>query len=150
MKEQPDGSYLAYSYGDGTFYNGDKDALEAKGDYSGVLGALKCLSNSIQKVLDGDTEAGYAEMNKTLTMFSDSLNQITTEQTKFGGVANRMEMTTSTLETNSENLTKYLSEVNDIDYAEAITQWMNAQYAYQASMQVSSASMNLSLLNYMQ
>ena len=150
LKEQPDGSYLAYSYGDGTFYNGDKDALEAKGDYSGVLGALKCLSNSIQKVLDGDTEAGYAEMNKTLTMFSDSLNQITTEQTKFGGVANRMEMTTSTLETNSENLTKYLSEVNDIDYAEAITQWMNAQYAYQASMQVSSASMNLSLLNYMQ
>jgi flagellar hook-associated protein 3 FlgL len=89
-------------------------------------------------------------MNKTLTMFSESLNQITTEQTKFGGVANRMEMTTSTLETNTENLTTYLSQINDIDYAEAITQWMNAQYAYQASMQVSSASMNMSLLNYMQ
>ena len=142
--------YTAYVNKDGSIYTGETDALEAKGDYSGVLGALKCLSNSIQKVLDGDTEAGYEEMNATLTMFSDSLNQITTEQTKFGGVANRLEMTTSTLETNTENLTTYLSEINDIDYATAITQWMNAQYAYQASLQISSASMNMSLLNYIQ
>lgn len=126
------------------------DSLEPKGDYSGVLGALKCLSNSIQKVLDGKTEEGYKEMNATLDMFADSLNAITTEQTKFGGVANRLDMTTSTLETNNENLTTYLSQINDIDYAEAITQWMNAQYAYQASLQVSSATMNMSLLNYIQ
>lgn len=125
------------------------DALEPKGDYSGVLGALKCLSNSIQKVLDGDVEEGYKDMNATLDMFADSLNTITTEQTKFGGVANRLDMTTSTLETNNQNLTSYLSQVQDVDYATAITQWMNAQYAYQASMQIASASMNMSLLNYM-
>ena len=126
------------------------DALEPKGDYSGVFGALKCLSNSIQKVLDGDTEEGYKEMNATLDMFADSLNAITTEQTKFGGVANRLDMTTSTLETSTESLTSYLSQVKDVDYASAITQWMNAQYAYQASMQIASASMNMSLLNYIQ
>ena len=118
--------------------------------YSGVLGALKKLSNGIQKVLDGDTEAGYDEMQSTLTMFSNSLNTITTEQTKFGGVANRLDMTTSTLETNTENLSSYLSQIQDIDYTQAITQWMNAQYAYQASMQIASASMNMSLLNYIQ
>jgi len=39
--------------------------------------------------------------------------------------------------------------LNSVDYASAITQWMNAQYAYQASMQVAAASMNMSLLNYM-
>ena len=126
------------------------DALEPKGDYSGVFGALKCLSNSIQKVLDGDVEEGYKGMNATLDMFAESLNTITTEQTKFGGVANRLDMTTSTLETNTENLTSYLSQAKDVDYASAITQWMNAQYAYQASMQIASASMNMSLLNYMQ
>ena len=59
-------------------------------------------------------------------------------------------MTTSTLETSAENLTSYLSQVKDVDYASAITQWMNSQYAYQASMQIASASMNMSLLNYMQ
>lgn len=139
-----------YKNADGSDYAGDVNALTKQEDYSGVMGALRKLSNSLQSVIDGNTEAGYAEMNSTLTMFSDSLNQITTEQTKFGGVYNRMEMTTSTLETNSENLTTYLSEINDIDYASAITQWMNAQYAYQASLQVSSASMNMSLLNYIQ
>ncbi|MBO5738179.1 flagellar hook-associated protein FlgL [bacterium] len=146
--EKANGTY-EYADGSGAF-GGTVDDLEPKGDYSGVLGALKCLSNSIQKVLDGDTETGYEEMNETLDMFKNSLNTITTEQTKFGGVANRLDMTTSTLETSTENLTAYLSQVNDIDYASAITQWMNAQYAYQASMQIASASMNMSLLNYIQ
>lgn len=134
---------------DGTAYTGDTADLEVKEEYSGVMGALRKLSNSIQKVLDGDTEAGYAEMNSTLDMFSNALTQITTEQTKFGGVANRLEMTSSTLETNNENLTGYLSEIKDIDLTTAITNWMQAQYAYQASLQVTSASMGMSLLNYL-
>lgn len=138
-----------YEYENGTAYNGDVGDLKAKEDYAGVMGALKKLSNSIQKVLDGDTEAGYAEMNSTLDMFKDSLSTITTEQTKFGGVYNRLEMTSSTLETNNENLTAYLSNLKDVDLTTAITNWMQAQYAYQASMQVTSASMNMSLLNYM-
>ena len=138
-----------YEYENGTAYNGDVGDLKAKEDYDGVMGALKKLSNSIQKVLDGDTEAGYAEMNSTLDMFKDSLSTITTEQTKFGGVYNRLEMTSSTLETNNENLTTYLSNLKDVDLTTAITNWMQAQYAYQASMQVTSASMNMSLLNYM-
>ena len=58
-------------------------------------------------------------------------------------------MTSSTLETTNENLTSYITELNSIDYATAITQWMSAQYAYQASLQVAAGSMNLSLLNYM-
>lgn len=124
--------------------------LEPKTDCAGVLGALKTLSNSIQMILDGDEVEGYKKMNSTLDMFADSLNTITTEQTKFGGVHNRLEMTTSTLETNNENLTSYLSNIQEVDYAEAVTQWMNAQYAYQASMQIASASMNMSLLNYIQ
>lgn len=121
--------------------------------FEGVLGALKKLSMALEKTISDDEATisqGYKEMNETLDMFSDSLNTITTEQTKFGGVYNRLEMTSSTLETNNENLTAYLQNVNGLDYAEAITQWMNAQYAYQASMQVASATMNMSLLNYLQ
>mgnify|MGYP004629283821 CR=1 FL=1 len=53
------------------------------------------------------------------------------------------------LETNNENLTGYLSEIKDIDLTTAITNWMQAQYAYQASLQVTSASMGMSLLNYL-
>ena len=100
-------------------------------------------------VLDGDETNGYAQMNATLDMFSDAHNNILNEQTKFGGVYNRMEMSTSTLETTGDNLTAYLSDLNSVDYATAITEWMNAQYAYQASMQVAASSMNMSLLNYL-
>ena len=143
----------SYAYENGDAYAGKTEDLRMSivdEDYSGVMGALKKLSNSIQKVLDGNSSDGYDEMNKTLDMFADSLNTITTEQTKFGGVANRLDMTSSTLETSTESLTSYLSQVKDVDYASAITQWMNAQYAYQASMQIASASMNMSLLNYIQ
>lgn len=140
-----------YAYADNTPFDAAKfDELEPKTDCSGALGALKMLSNSIQMVLDGDTAEGYKKMNSTLDMFAESHNSILNEQTKFGGVANRLEMTNSTLETSNENLTSYLSNIQEVDYAQAVTQWMNAQYAYQASMQIASASMNMSLLNYMQ
>lgn len=153
------GGNKTYAYEDGTAYTGDVKDLKisvASEEYFGVMGALKKLSNSIQTVIDGiDSEdndliqKGYEEMNSTLDMFKNSLDTITSEQTKFGGVYNRLEMTTSTLETNNENLTAYLSELKDIDLTTAITEWMQAQYAYQASLQVSSASMGISLLNYL-
>ncbi len=125
-------------------------------DYSGVMGALKVLSNSIQDVIDakeaGDKtaeEAGYSKMNSTLDMFKNSLTDITTEQTKFGGVYNRLEMTQSTLDTNNQNLTSYLSEIQEVDLTKAVSDWYQAQYAYQASLQVAASSMNMSLLNYL-
>jgi len=140
-----------YYYQDGTMYTGDESDLTTKAEdkAEGVMGALKLLSQSIQMVLDGDTTNGYAQMNQTLDMFADAHNNILNEQTKFGGVYNRLEMSSSTLETTGENLTTYISDLNSVDYASAITEWMNAQYAYQASMQVAAGSMNLSLLNYM-
>ncbi len=148
----PNTQTATYAYEDGRTYNGDPNDLTAsmKESYSGVFGALKVLSNSIQMVLDGDTAEGYELMNSTLDMFADSLDTISQEQTQFGGVANRIDMTLSTLDTSSTNLTSYLSQINDIDYAEAVTQWMQAQYAYQASMQVAASTMNISLLNYIQ
>lgn len=140
-----------YQYENGVEYTGDVGDLTdgAPEEASGIMGTLKMLSNSIQMVLDGDTEAGYEQMNATLDMFDSSLKTITEEQTKFGGVYNRLEMTNSTLETNNMNLTSYLSEIRDVDLTTAITDWFQAQYAYQASLQVSSSSMGMSLLNYM-
>ncbi len=140
----------------GNQYTGDESALTAKTDYSGVMGALKILSDSIQEVIDakesGDSDAetaSYTKMFSTLDMFSKAHNDILTEQTKFGGVQNRLQMTESTLDTNTENLTSYLSSLQDVDLASAASKWMQAQYSYQASLQVAAQSMNMSLLNYM-
>ena len=145
----------SYEYTDGSAYTGDVADLSAKEDYSGVMGALRVLSNGIKEVLDakeaGDSTAetqGWDKMFSSLDMFQESLTQMTNEQTKFGGVYDRLEMTESTLETNNENLTSYLSQLQDVDLAEAISNWYQAQYAYQASLQVAAQSMNMSLLNF--
>ena len=137
-----------YYYADGTECTDTvTTAMEDKG--AGVLGALRELSNGLQMMIDGDDVNGYNAIHATLDKFADAHNDILNIQTKFGGVYNRMEMSSSTLETTGDNLTTYLSDLNSIDYAEAVTQWMNAQYAYQASMQVAASSMNMSLLNYL-
>jgi flagellin-like hook-associated protein FlgL len=58
----PDGNIDGYEYADGSgAFGGTVDDLEPKGDYAGVLGALRCLSNGIQKVLDGNEAEGYEE-----------------------------------------------------------------------------------------
>ena len=152
-------TYTRYQYQNGDLYGTGKDdsglTQGAPEESYGVMGALKKLSISIQEVIDakeaGDTDAeqlGYEHMNATLDMFKDSLEIINTEQTKFGGVHNRLEMTESTLGTNAQNLTSYLSQIQEVDLAKAISDWYQAQYAYQASLQVAAASMNMSLLNY--
>ena len=141
---------MVYKYENGNLYTGDVADLTdgAEEEAVGAMGALRVLSKSLQMVLDGDTTEGYELMHSTLDMFANAHDQILTEQTKFGGIYNRMEMSASTLGTNSDNLTAYLADIDSVDYAEAITKWMNAQYAYQASLQVTAASMNMSLLNY--
>ena len=148
---------IIYVDKDGNQYTGDVADLTSHEDYSGVMGALKVLSNSIQEVIDAKDAkdinaetAAYQKMFSTLDMFSDSHNEIVTEQTKFGGVYNRLEMTESTLETNTENLTSYLSSLQDVDIASAASKWLQAQYAYQASLQVTASTINMSLLNYLQ
>ena len=140
---------------DGNQYSGDVADLTENENYSGVMGALRMLSNSIQETIDAkdakdpDAEtAAYQKMFSTMDMFSKAHNEIVTEQTKFGGVYNRMQMTESTLETNNENLTSYLSSLQDVDIASAASKWMQAQYSYQASLQVAAQTMNMSLLNY--
>ena len=154
-KQVDDSGNTIYVDKDGNQYAGDVANLTAHEDYDGVMGALKLLSNGIQEVIDAKDakdskaeEAGYAKMFSTMDMFSNSHNTIVTEQTKFGGVYNRMEMTESTLETNNENLTSYLSSLQDIDIASAASKWMQAQYSYQASLQIAAQTMNMSLLNY--
>lgn len=155
IKTQDENGQDVYKYENGIKYEKDPTLLRKGADeeVQGVLGALKKLSNGLEKCIADDpaeNSKGYDEIHSTLDLFAGSLDTITSEQTKFGGVYNRLEMTASTLETNNENLTAYLQNINEVDYAEAITKWMQAQYAYQASMQVASASMNMSLLNYIQ
>lgn len=50
----------------------------------------------------------------------------------------------------SDELTNSISDVEDVDMAEAITDYQKAQTAYQAALQVTSHGLRLSLMDYIQ
>lgn len=161
--EAADGAYVyydgsSYFYENGDAYTGDVSELNKVYEYnsSGVFGAICELSESLGreiKAMENKNsevkEAAEQDVRNTLDKFSDSINNISTVQTKFGGVINRLDMTANTLENNELSLTSYLSDLKDLDFTSAITDWMNAQYSYQASLKAMSESMNTSLLNFM-
>jgi len=161
--EAKDGSYVyydgaSYFYENGDAYTGDVSELNKVYEYSssGTFGAICELSSNLGRMIkamessnpEAQKEAEQA-VRSSLDGFSAGINNIGTVQTKFGGVLNRLEMTGNTLDTNELKLTEYLSNLKDLDYSTAITDWMNAQYAYQASLSAMSQSMNMSLLNFM-
>ena len=92
--------------------------------------------------IDGTIEYASAKME---------LNTI--KKLEINGVSADLKTTQTYIDDLNESRTNFATAESFFatgDYAEAITQWMNAQYAYQASMQIASASMNMSLLNYIQ
>ncbi|MBQ6515675.1 flagellar hook-associated protein FlgL [bacterium] len=161
--EAADGAYVYYDgsnyfYENGDAYTGDVSELNKVYEYksSGTFGAICELSadlgRAIKAMKSGNSDAKEAAeqgIRSSLDKFSAGINNISTVQTKFGGIANRLEMTNNTLENNELQLTEYLSGIKDLDFTSAITDWMNAQYAYEASLKAMSQSMNTSLLNYM-
>ena len=161
--EAADGAYVyydgsSYFYENGDAYTGDVSELNKIYEYnsSGVFGAICELSaylgREIKAMENKNSEvknSAEQDIRNTLDKFSDGINNISTVQTKFGGVINRLDMTANTLDHNELNLTSYLSDLKDLDFTSAITDWMNAQYAYQASLKAMSESMNTSLLNFM-
>ena len=147
-----------YFYENGDAYTGDVNELSKVYEYnsSGAFGAICELSANLGKMIKAmennnpeAQEQAEQGIRNTLDQFSAGINNISTMQTKFGGIVNRLEMTQNTLETNELKLTEYLSDLKDLDFSTAITDWMNAQYAYQASLKAMSESMNTSLLNFM-
>ena len=161
--EAADGAYVYYDgsnyfYENGDAYTGDVNDLNKVYEYksSGAFGAICELSASLGRAIKAyenkntdAKEAAEQQIRNTLDKFTSGLNNITNVQTKFGGVSNRLEMTANTLDTSKLNLTEYLSGIKDLDFTTAITDWMNAQYAYEASLKAMSQTMNTSLLNYM-
>ncbi len=99
--------------------------------------------------IGAEIKACYDSISGLLDGFDDSISQMTTVNSKFGTVTNKLEMSTEALSTSKLNLEEYISGIQDLDITEAISQWYTSQTAYQASMQTATSIMSMSLLNYM-
>ncbi len=109
----------------------------------GILGALL----DLERALRGDSTPG-------ISAAGNRLDVVRTEATRMHGIIGARAATMSTKRIQMEDVSAatevFLSEVRDLDYAEAVTRLQIATTRLQANMQASSATLSLSLLDFLQ
>lgn len=139
---------------DGVFQNANVIGVEFLGECSngnseGIFGDLIEFRNTLKDIINNQNGTSYEDITKQLDGFTNSIDKIIRANSKLGSVANKLDMSQTSLNYNKTNLTEKISNMEDVDLAEAVTNWYTSQYSYQASMQVFSAFNSMSLLNYM-
>ena len=81
--------------------------------------------------------------------FDKAMDALTVEQTKIGADMNFMDTNLQRLEDVNFNLTKKTNATEYISEAEAITNFNQSQYTYQAALQIGSQILSHSFLDYM-
>lgn len=144
------GLNLSYAAGDlGLLQTVDPAANELLGEdvnptrTDGIIGALVDLENALR-----------ADDTQGIAMAGGRLDELRTEATRMHGVigarSQGLAMKRSQIEDAAAMTEIFLSEVQDLDYAEAVTRMQAALIQLQANLQASSSLMSLSLLNFLQ
>lgn len=112
---------------------------------NGIFKALSDLSNALAaEPIDIDN------IQAQLQPVQDGLNNVNNIRTQYGAYSSkRLDMTESYLQDLTLSLTQQRSDLEDLDIVKAITDLTNNNYAYQASLQATASSMQISLLNYL-
>lgn len=110
----------------------------------GAFGALYELKASIQDGSNIDTDKLKASMGE----LSESMDKIISGQTKVGAVGATFDDMLDSYESDTTNLTELRSNLQDTDLSTAVSDWYSAYQSLQASYQMFSQTMNVSLLNY--
>lgn len=119
---------------DGSTITGDNDKLGE-------------LMGEIMIALDGgDTGALSGDL---LVRMDEQIDMVIRSRSQVGAINNRLEASQSRNDTENLNLTKLLSEREDIDIAEKYMEYSVMQSVYQASLQVGAQILQPSLLDYL-
>ncbi|MBN1477944.1 flagellar hook-associated protein FlgL [Candidatus Sumerlaeota bacterium] len=103
------------------------------------------LNDVVEALRDGDETT----LVDSLALLDDALAQISSAQAAIGARENQLERATIRLSDLSVNLKTLISSLEDIDATEAITNFTEAETAYQTSLEATSRVMQLSLLDYL-
>ncbi|MFW6327878.1 MAG: flagellin [Bacteroidota bacterium] len=94
---------------------------------------------------NGDTDA----ITKAIDLLDDSSAEIGKRSAAIGSAKIQIVNTENRLNTANVNLKSYLSNLEDADMAEAITNYKNEETAYQAALHSTSNAINLNILNFL-
>lgn len=117
------------------------DKITGSGDKLGVL-----LEEIITAMNTGNTEALSGDL---LGKIDTQIDDVLRVRSQVGAIHNRLGASQSRNETENLNLTKLLSEREDIDVAEKYMEFSVMKSVYQASLQVGAQILQPSLLDYL-
>lgn len=115
----------------------------------------KTLFENISQVLSdistdlSDTSLSGNDFNKYLTQLDGQMNEVLTSRADIGARQNRAEMMENRLDTQEVIVTKQLSENEDIDYEETITQLITQESIHRAALSVGSRIIQPSLMDFL-
>ena len=125
----------------------DIEMITNGGKVTGAANELGELLNDIILAMEnGDTEALSEKFLKDMDMHIDNVIRV---RSNVGAIQNRLDTSLSRNKTENLNLTKLLSEKEDIDIAEKYMEWSVMKSVYQASLAVGAQILQPSLLDFL-
>ncbi len=111
---------------------------------SGEEGLLSSVAKLAAALEVGDTDA----MGSAMKGIQTGIEHIAESKTNVGLTLNRFDTLTEAYDNNIMNLTELRSSLEDADLTTLITEWLQSQYALEASYSLSSQMMSISIMNY--
>ena len=166
--QAPNGSYIfagqststkPFVANNGTLtYNGDKNNVTSEIDpgktitvnsqgsplFEDIYAALESLKSNLNS-----GQIASISVN-SLKDIQSSIAKVTTERGSIGTKLQEVSDASNSQARRKIDLTSSISNVEDVDMSQAITDFQQASTAYQAALQVASQGYKLSLMNYMQ
>jgi flagellar hook-associated protein 3 FlgL len=113
--------------------------------FSNSTGNIMTTLMKLEKALKNNDQSGISaeisDLDNSSTVVSNALSKI-------GGTVNRLDTTKTRLESDSTNTTERVSNIEDLDYAQGITDLQNQQTIYQATLKSASMITSLSLVDF--
>lgn len=129
------GAAKSFTIGDGISVKVNASSAEILGDTMQVLTELSA-------AVKADTQIALDDID-------GSINRMLEVQSEIGARTNRVEATDNRLKDSTLELTKMLSSIEDVDYAEAIMKLKSEESIYQASLSATSKIIQPSLMDFL-
>lgn len=117
----------------------DTNAVESRGMFANLI--------ALQNALRGNDQRAITESAERL---KGDLDRIIRVRGETGARVQELEDRQQRLEDQNVTTRALLAEIEDVDFAEAITRFQTLQTALQATLQTAGATLNLSLLDFLQ
>ena len=105
--------------------------------------------NALSQLQTGVASGSQTTVESSIGALDTALDAVLTARAQVGAKTNRLDFQKTRLGAIQVNLTGLLSDVKDVDMAQAITDFSIAQTTYQASLKASAQALQPTLLDYL-